>query len=620
MGNGESSNNKSKFGSGNKGKKRGYYASYFGSNHVPGVISANGVDLDSFTTSSLAPSFTSSTKAISPLSQESNVSALSGSDTSQSPSRPKSTMVILGKGAFGYVSCMRKKDNNRYFAVKSLSKRKILKKDQIEGMINEFQILSSFDHRNPHVVNLWYAFQDKTHLYAVFDIMLGGSLAHALHRETDKKIKNGSKGRSQSRNNNNNADDESILGHFTEERARYYTAELVLGIQFLHQHRVVHRDIKPDNIMIDINGHVRITDLNVSMRLPDVDVHLLGPHKEGWGTRGYRAPEVYLRKGEGYLYACDWWSLGATVYEMLVGIVSYPIKGDEEPVDMLKRVLADDYNRKALPSKEAVSFCDGLLKFAPENRLGCANGPHGEVLIMTHEYFTAHNVDWDGLEKRSIPAPWNPGDVETANGSEKRRGLRDTSGITIELYRDNFDSRLDDREREKIIEKNLSLFGFGEGNQSSDEDSADEGGSAPLTPTEQELFADWTYNAEHKLDQASRPEFSLLQLVSSLNPKELRDYIIGSSEENLTSLCHEIKIFRERAMDENLNYVISEMRCDELNQKSLELMMEINKLKDEIKDMEENEGEDDEDDDGSDDQGQNQNENQEEEEEERKEM
>jgi serine/threonine protein kinase len=316
-------------------------------------------------------------------------------------------MMAIGKGGFGLVSVMRLKstgsssggsprssrlDNSlddsfqqreQLFAVKSMNKAKLLAKDQVENTMNELKILARLSRHHPNVVNISYAFQDPRFLYAVLDLCLGGSLAHALSKAPGER--------------------------FHMSRAKHYMAELIGGLKFLHSERIAHRDIKPDNILIDINGRIRISDFNVSLRVPVGRAGSELPHQDGWGTRGYRAPEIYVRKGAGRLFSCDWWSAGATFYEMITGEIPYPIREGEAPVDMLRRVYAGDFDEAKLgPEEDLRLFVRGLLMFEPRDRLD-------DDSVSTHHFM--RDVDFGKLERGDIRPPWVPAEEISASFS-----------------------------------------------------------------------------------------------------------------------------------------------------------------------------------------------------------
>jgi len=472
-------------------------------------------------------------------------------------------IMAIGKGGFGLVSVMRLKtpkgqpeEYDQLFAVKAMNKMKLLAKDQVENTLNELRILSRLSKHHPNVVNLSYAFQDSRFLYAALDLCLGGSLGHALSKAPGEK--------------------------FHVSRAKHYMAELTVGLRFLHSERIAHRDIKPDNILIDMKGRIRISDFNVSIKVPLGKLGSELPHQDGWGTRGYRAPEIYVRKGAGRLFSCDWWSAGATFFEMLTGEIPYPIRDGEAPVDMLRRVYNGNFDVDKLGTEQDLKdFVRGLLMFEPRDRLD-------DDSIIAHPFM--RDVDFVKLEKGDIRPPWDPSAevVQTTTGeagmssSKQRQRKQSTTGIKLDLapYAKNFDVKLDERERMRMLNSNLGAFGFehpeGEGDESGGEYDGDH---SVCTLAQQALFSIWSFNVhapelspkalredEEDEDADRLPRFALLQSVSALQtPEEVRGFVARTDDATLFALIHEMKNVHEALLAENAKFIQAEMRCDDLS-------------------------------------------------------
>uniref|UniRef100_A0A8C6Z887 non-specific serine/threonine protein kinase n=1 Tax=Nothoprocta perdicaria TaxID=30464 RepID=A0A8C6Z887_NOTPE len=187
-------------------------------------------------------------------------------------------LITLGIGAFGEVCLACKVDTHALYAMKTLRKKDVLNRNQVAHVKAERDILAEAD--NEWVVKLYYSFQDKENLYFVMDYIPGGDMMSLLIR----------------------------MEVFPERLARFYIAELTLAIESVHKMGFIHRDIKPDNILIDLDGHIKLTDFGLCTGCL---AHSLV------GTPNYIAPEVLLRKG--YTQLCDWWSVGVILFEMLVG-------------------------------------------------------------------------------------------------------------------------------------------------------------------------------------------------------------------------------------------------------------------------------------------------------------
>ena len=472
-------------------------------------------------------------------------------------------MMAIGKGGFGLVSVMKLKnktkedDFDQFFAVKSMNKAKLLVKDQVGNTLNELKILSKLSRRHPNVVNLYYAFQDQRYLFAVLDLCLGGSLAHALSKSPGER--------------------------FQLSRAKHYMAELIVGLKFLHAERIAHRDIKPDNILIDINGRIRISDFNVSLRVPLGKAGSELPHQDGWGTRGYRAPEIYVRKGAGRLFSCDWWSAGATFYEMITGEIPYPIRDGEAPVDMLRRVYAGEFDEDKLgPEEDLRQFVRGLLMFEPRDRLNDDN-------ILSHPFM--RDIDFVKLEMGEIRPPWVPADEVSASmsgelgmSSSKQRQLQKSGKLDLSPFAKNFDVTLDDKERLRILNSNLGVFGF-ERLSTDLEDDFEDSEHVVCTPVQQAMFTSWSFNycapelsppllRDDETDEGNEklPKFALLQSVSALQtPQEVRAFVTRTDDSTLFALMNEMKNVYESLLAENAKFIQAEMRCDDLSKELAKL-------------------------------------------------
>ncbi|KAF2193358.1 kinase-like protein, partial [Zopfia rhizophila CBS 207.26] len=186
---------------------------------------------------------------------------------------------VVGKGAFGKVRIVERKDTGLTFALKYIRKDEVVRSESVRNIIRERRMLEHLNH--PFLCNLRYSFQDIEYLYIVVDLMNGGDLRFHISRKT-----------------------------FTEEAVRFWIAELGCAVRYIHQQGIVHRDIKPDNVLLDSDGHVHLADFNVASDFT--------PHKpltSKSGTLAYLAPEVY--EGKGYSCEVDWWSLGVLFYECI---------------------------------------------------------------------------------------------------------------------------------------------------------------------------------------------------------------------------------------------------------------------------------------------------------------
>eukprot|EP01127_Copromyxa_protea_P015498 TRINITY_DN4467_c0_g2_i1.p1 TRINITY_DN4467_c0_g2~~TRINITY_DN4467_c0_g2_i1.p1 ORF type:complete len:421 (+),score=79.80 TRINITY_DN4467_c0_g2_i1:66-1328(+) len=270
-------------------------------------------------------------------------------------------LKVIGKGSFGKVLLVRKKDTQRVFAMKILNKKIIIERNEVEHTKSEKSILTKLDF--PFLVKMHYAFQTEEKLYFVMDYICGGELFYHLTREKT----------------------------FTEDRVRFYGAEIVAAVEYLHDAGVIYRDLKPENVLLTSDGHVVVTDFGLSKEgLHDPE----DTTSTFCGTPEYLAPEILEAKG--YTKAVDWWSFGTVLYEMLTGL---PPFYTEDVQQMYTKILSAQLNIPATMSPEAASLMQGLLERDPEKRLQAEQ-------IRTHPFFAS--IDWDKLVRKEITPPFVP--------------------------------------------------------------------------------------------------------------------------------------------------------------------------------------------------------------------
>jgi len=274
-------------------------------------------------------------------------------------------LCVVGRGSFGKVMKVRKKDTGEIFAMKILSKDMLIKQNMISYTKSEKNILQQIDH--PFIVSLKYAFQTDTKLYLVLTFLSGGELFYHLSKEVK----------------------------FSVDRARFYAAELVLAIGHLHSKDIVYRDLKPENVVLDAEGHVQLTDFGLAKQ----DISNTSPTHTFCGTPEYLAPEII--KGKGHSKPVDWWSLGILLYEMLVGL---PPFYSENMNEMYELILKSPLKFPSFVDADAQSLLRGLLERDETKRLGSGPGDYKE--IQAHPFFAS--IDWDKLYRREITPPFIP--------------------------------------------------------------------------------------------------------------------------------------------------------------------------------------------------------------------
>jgi serine/threonine kinase 32 len=274
---------------------------------------------------------------------------------------------VLGKGAFGKVIAVTKKDTRKNYACKLLDKVQVIEKNSFKSVLLERELLSTLE--CPFIVNLRLAYQTETDLCMVVDLMAGGDLRFHLGKEH----------------------------FFDEERAKFYAACILLALEYIHGQRVLHRDIKPDNLLLDENGYCHLTDFNISYRFTDEKPTTVGFA----GTKPYMAPEVWRK--DPYTFEPDYWSLGITLYEMLCSRVPFAPEAFVEDPDgsVLKKLILEENPKfpKRL-SKDCISFVAQLLHKDKNHRLKLP-------AAKSHPWFA--NFDWAKLSTQSLEKlPFEP--------------------------------------------------------------------------------------------------------------------------------------------------------------------------------------------------------------------
>ncbi|CAM9347467.1 unnamed protein product [Chrysoparadoxa australica] len=275
-----------------------------------------------------------------------------------------SMLRVLGKGSYGKVVLVRKKDSGVLYAMKVLKKDDVVNKRQVERTKIERRVLGNIEH--PFLMKLHYAFQTEKKLYLVLDYCPGGELFFHLSR----------------------------YKRFPEGVVRFYAAELVLALKHLHDSGIIYRDIKPENILLDAKGHLSLGDFGLAK---DNITDATTGAQSVCGTPEYMAPEVINKTGHGT--SVDWWGLGMLMYEMLTGLPPWYTKDRQKLFERLRGAPLVIPNGISAPS---CSIIQGLLTRNPAKRLGAL----GAQQVMAHAFF--RGLDWAELAAKRIPAPLNP--------------------------------------------------------------------------------------------------------------------------------------------------------------------------------------------------------------------
>ncbi|XP_017109702.2 putative protein kinase C delta type homolog isoform X2 [Drosophila bipectinata] len=275
-------------------------------------------------------------------------------------------LAVLGKGSFGKVLLAELRDTTYYYAIKCLKKDVVLEDDDVDSTLIERKVLA-LGTKHPYLCHLFCTFQTESHLFFVMEYLNGGDLMFHIQES----------------------------GRFSEERARFYGAEIISGLKFLHKKGIIYRDLKLDNVLLDYEGHVRIADFGMCK----LQIYLDKTADSFCGTPDYMAPEII--KGEKYNQNVDWWSFGVLLYEMLIG--QSPFSGCDED-ELFWSICNEIPWFPVYISAEATGILKGLLEKDYTKRIGSQYSPAGD--IADHIFFRP--IDWGLLEKRQIEPPFKP--------------------------------------------------------------------------------------------------------------------------------------------------------------------------------------------------------------------
>jgi len=312
---------------------------------------------------------------------------------------------VIGRGAFGEVQLVKMRGTEDVYAMKKLKKTKMIEKDQVEHVRSERNALADSEHAyvdNPWITRLYFSFQDPQYLYLIMEFIPGGDMmTHLINYDT-----------------------------FSEEHTRFFIAETILAIHSIHKLNYIHRDIKPDNLLLDKNGHVKLSDFGLCTglqttkvatlheKLENTPIELNASDKETanqgrnqrigtWkarprhlafstvGTPDYIAPEVLLK--DGYTELCDWWSVGVIMFEMMVG---YPPFCSDTPTETYRQICNFKHTLKFpgdTPLSEAAKDLIRRLCSDQKERIGL----HGVEEIKGHAFFKG--FDWEHVRDLTPP-------------------------------------------------------------------------------------------------------------------------------------------------------------------------------------------------------------------------
>ncbi|KAK9522078.1 hypothetical protein VZT92_018568 [Zoarces viviparus] len=274
---------------------------------------------------------------------------------------------VLGRGHFGKVLLAEFKKTEKLYAIKALKKRDIVTRDEVDSLMSEKRIFEMITaSRHPFLVSLHGCFQTSDHVCFVMEYLPGGDLMIHIHNKV-----------------------------FSEAQTRFYSACVLLGLEFLHLNRIIYRDLKLDNLLMDADGFIKITDFGLC--------------KEGMGhgdrtatfcgTPEFLAPEVLT--DDNYTRAVDWWGMGVLIFEMLVGESPFPGEDEEEVFDS---IVNDDVQYPGSLPPDVVGILQKLLKKNPLKRLGA--GERDAIEVKGEKFF--ETIDWEALLAKKVKPPFLP--------------------------------------------------------------------------------------------------------------------------------------------------------------------------------------------------------------------
>ncbi|XP_067383524.1 protein kinase C zeta type isoform X2 [Channa argus] len=281
---------------------------------------------------------------------------------------------VIGRGSYAKVLLVRLKKNEQVYAMKVVKKELVHDDEDIDWVQTEKHVFEQAS-TNPFLVGLHSCFQTESRLFLVIEYVNGGDLM--FHMQRQRKL--------------------------PEEHARFYAAEICIALNFLHEKGIIYRDLKLDNVLLDHEGHIKLTDYGMckeGIRPGDTTSTFCG-------TPNYIAPEIL--RGEDYGFSVDWWALGVLMFEMMAGRSPFDIITDNPDMNteeyLFQVILEKPIRIPRSLSVKAASVLKGFLNKDPKERLGC-QVQTGFTDIKSHTFF--RSIDWDQLEKKEVTPPFKP--------------------------------------------------------------------------------------------------------------------------------------------------------------------------------------------------------------------
>ncbi|CAD5217434.1 unnamed protein product [Bursaphelenchus xylophilus] len=287
-------------------------------------------------------------------------------------------LKVLGRGSYAKVFQAQHRRTKEIVALKTINKTMFLEEDEDLDWLQTEKSVFETASNHPFLVGLHSCFQTESHLFFVIEFVSGGDLM--FHMQQQRRL--------------------------SEDHTRFYSAEIILALHFLHSRNIIYRDLKLDNVLLDHQGHVKLTDFGMCKE----KVSPTELTKTKCGTPNYMAPEIHL--GMGYNFAVDYWSLGIMIFEMLAGRSPFQLQGYDDPEaeeeELERRVLNEQIRMPRSFSVRACLLLKGFLNKDPKQRLGSRSEVNEGLQDIKRAKFYKDLVDWSALEKRKIKPPFRP--------------------------------------------------------------------------------------------------------------------------------------------------------------------------------------------------------------------
>jgi len=295
------------------------------------------------------------------------------------------TIGLLGRGAFGKVTLVVDPHTKKSYALKAIKKKQIEEIGQATHIVNEKRVMMMMNCR--FLVNLRRTYKDAWRVYFLVDVCLGGELFTILRKKRS----------------------------FNEDQTRFYISCVVEAFDYMHRMNIIYRDLKPENLVMDKTGYIKVTDFGFAKVVPKKTYTLCG-------TPDYLAPEIVT--GQGHGKSVDWWCLGVLTYELLS---SFPPFFDDEPMGTYRKIIQGKFKFPKYFSSDARDMIARLLRTRPTKRLAVMKG--GADNIRNHVWYSG--FDWSALRTGEFPAPWKPevksvDDISNFDQRDKRKSGADT--------------------------------------------------------------------------------------------------------------------------------------------------------------------------------------------------